>query len=150
MSAAFLGFLRPNAGQAAAHTSILAELRAGWQSFRSRTWLGSRWRIHAVPRACAGALAGAWAAISTALGVGAVAGGVLGLRWRPRRPLRAAFLVFLIAGPPLFLLLAAQAPLAVIVLYALIDGASGTLFNVFWFTALQRDVPPGELSRVSS
>ncbi len=165
MSAAFLGFLRPNAGQVAARTSILAEFRAGWRSFRSRTWLWvtvayftlflglvlAPWQVLG-PQVARSSLGGpgAWAAISTALGVGAVAGGVLGLRWRPRRPLRAAFLVFLIAGPTLFLLLAAHAPLAVIVLDALIDGASGTLFNVFWFTALQRDVPPGELSRVSS
>ena len=93
---------------------------------------------------------GAWAAISTALGLGAVLGGMIGLRWRPRHPLRAAFISFLLAGPALLVLLAAHAPLALILAAALIDGSSGTLFNVFWFTAQQQEIPPAELSRVSS
>jgi hypothetical protein len=33
---------------------------------------------------------------------------------------------------------------------AVIDGSSGTMFNTFWFTAVQSDVPPGELARVMS
>jgi predicted MFS family arabinose efflux permease len=93
---------------------------------------------------------GAWAAISTAVGGGAIAGGLIGMRWHPRHPLRAAFSVFLIGGPALYVLLAAHAPLGVIVAVALVDGVSGTLFNTFWSTALQRDVPPSELSRVVS
>jgi hypothetical protein len=75
---------------------------------------------------------------------------MLGLRWRPRHPLRAGFVSFLIAGPALLVLLAAHAPLALILAAALIDGSSGTLFNVFWFTAQQQEIPPAELSRVSS
>jgi hypothetical protein len=47
-------------------------------------------------------------------------------------------------------MLAAHAPLGVIVVFALIDGVSGTLFNLLWYTALQRDVPRAELSRVAS
>jgi len=35
-------------------------------------------------------------------------------------------------------------------LAALVEGATGTLFNVFWFTALQSEIAPGELSRVIS
>jgi hypothetical protein len=75
---------------------------------------------------------------------------VLGLRWAPRYPLRAAFIAFLIAGPALFALLAAHAPLAIVIVVALVDGSSGTLFNTLWYTALQREVPSSELSRVSS
>jgi hypothetical protein len=37
-----------------------------------------------------------------------------------------------------------------IVVVAVVDGSAGTLFNTAWFTALQSDVPPGELARVSS
>jgi MFS family permease len=77
-------------------------------------------------------------------------GGVLGLRWRPRHPLRVAFLTFLIAGPALLALLAARAPLWLIVATALLDGVSGALFNALWYTALQREVPAAELSRVAS
>ena len=164
-SALLLAFMRVSGVLTAARTSTFAELRAGWRAFRARAWLWVTVVYFTLfiafvfsplqvlgPQVALLSLGGpgAWAAISTALGVGAVLGGVLGLRWRPRHPLRVAFVAFLIAGPALFVLLAARAPLALILAAALIDGASGTLFNVFWFTALQRDVPAAELSRVSS
>jgi predicted MFS family arabinose efflux permease len=165
VSAGFLALMRVKPVLLAARASTLAELRAGWQAFRSRTWM---WVTVAyftlfigfvyapllvlgpqVARTSLGG-AGAWAAIATALGIGSMAGGLAGLRWRPRYPLRVAFLSFLVAGPALFALLAAHAPLPLIVAAALVDGGSGTLFNTLWFTALQREVPANELSRVSS
>lgn len=168
LSATILGLIRIEALVPAASarvTSTLAELRAGWRAFRSRSWLWigvayftlfiafaySPFQVLGpqVARTALGG-AGAWAAISTALGVGALAGGALGLRWRPRHPLRVGFSSFLIAGPALFVALAAHAPLAAIVAVAVIDGAAGPLFNALWFTAIQRTVPAGELSRVSS
>lgn len=164
-SAVFLAMMRVEPVLLAARASTLAELRAGWHAFRSRTWL---WVtvvyftlfigfVYApllvlgpqVARTSLGG-AGAWAAIATALGLGALVGGLIGFRWRPRYPLRVAFLAFLIAGPALFGLLAAHAPLPLIVAAALVDGASGPLFNTLWYTALQREVPANELSRVSS
>ena len=164
-SAVSLGLLRVGPALVTARTSTLRELRAGWRAFRSRTWLWATvvyftlyvafvfsplWVLGPeVARTSLGG-PGAWAAISTALGLGAVLGGMLGLRWRPGHPLRAAFIAFLVAGPALFALLAAHAPLPVIVAAALVDGASGTLFNIFWFTALQSEIPAVELSRVSS
>jgi len=93
---------------------------------------------------------GAWAAISTALGIGAVLGGFAGLRWRPARPLRAGVLMFLWGGPPMFVLLALHAPLWTIIVVAVLDGSAGSVFNAFWFTAMQARVRPGDLSRVSS
>lgn len=164
-SALFLALMRVEPVIVAARASTLAELRAGWQAFRSRTWLWVTVGYFTLfigfvyapllvlgPQVARTALGGpgAWAAITTALGFGSLAGGLVGLRWRPRRPLRVAFIAFLIAGPALFVLLAAHAPLPVIVAAALIDGASGPLFNTLWFTALQREVPANELSRVSS
>ena len=164
-SAVFLAMMRVEPVLLAARASTLAELRAGWHAFRSRTWL---WVtvvyftlfigfVYApllvlgpqVARTSLGG-AGAWAAIATALGLGSLVGGLIGFRWRPRYPLRVAFLAFLIAGPALFGLLAAHAPLPLIVAAALVDGASGPLFNTLWYTALQREVPANELSRVSS
>jgi hypothetical protein len=94
--------------------------------------------------------AGAWAAITTALGVGAVAGGLVGLRWKPGFPVRVAFLVTLAGEPIMLALLGAGGPLVAIVVFAFISGAAGTVFNVFWFTLLQREIPAEELSRVSS
>jgi MFS family permease len=145
--------------------TMIAELRAGWRAFRSRAWLWITVLFFTLyvglcfaplqvlgPQVARLSLGGpgAWAAISVALGIGALAGGVVGLRLRPRYPLRFAFGTFLVTTPALIALLAAHAPLPLILLAALIDGSMGTLFNVFWFTAIQSDVPAAELSRVSS
>lgn len=146
-------------------TTLLGELRAGWNAFFSRPWLwitvawftvfiGFVYAPYVVlgPQVARTALGGvgAWAAISAGSGAGAVAGGLLGIRWRPRHSLRAAFLIFLVSGPALYLLLGAHAPVPVLVVLAVADGAAGTLFNLFWYTALQREVPHQELARVSS
>ncbi len=145
--------------------STIAELREGWQAFRSRRWLlvsvASLTFIVTivfapldvlgpeVARAHLGG-AGAWAAITTALGAGAVAGGLVGFRWKPRFPVRAGFLATLAGEPIMLALLGAGGPLLAIVVFAFISGAAGTVFNVFWFTLLQREIPAEELSRVSS
>ena len=63
---------------------------------------------------------------------------------------RAALLVFLVGGPALYVLVAAHAPLGLILGFALIDGSSGAFFNTVWYTAIQREIPPNELSRVTS
>lgn len=164
-SALFLSQLRITGQPVRVRSSTWHELRAGWHAFRSRTWLWVTVLYFtvflaavfgplqvlgpAVARRSLGG-AGAWAAISAALGVGSVFGGLLGLRWRPRYPLRAAFIGFLIATPALVAAIAAHAPVPIIVAVALIDGGTGTFFNTIWFTALQRAVPQAELSRVSS
>ena len=72
------------------------------------------------------------------------------MRWRPRYPLSVAFLAFLIAGPAL--LHAARRPSPAAFDRGCGPGrrASGPLFNTLWYTALQREVPANELSRVSS
>jgi predicted MFS family arabinose efflux permease len=165
VSALFLSRLRIAAHVPRTRTSTLQELRAGWRTFRSHNWLWITVLYFTLflaavfgplqvlgPQVARQALggAGAWAAISTALGVGALIGGTVGLRWRPRYPLRAAFVGFLIGTPALVALVAAHAPLPAIITLGVIDGATGTFFNIMWFTALQRAIPPAELSRVSS
>ncbi|HTU78476.1 MAG TPA: MFS transporter [Solirubrobacteraceae bacterium] len=143
----------------------LAELREGWRAFQSRTWLWvsvvSLTLIITVvfaplyvlgpevARAHLGG-AGAWAAISTASGIGATVGGAVALRWWPRHPLRTGFLLTLAGEPVLLFLLAGPGPLAPIIVFSLVSGMAATIFNVYWFTALQREVPQAELSRVSS
>jgi MFS family permease len=164
VSAICLALLRVNP-VAAPRTSTLAELRAGWRTFRSRTWLWATvlfftlfigfvfapWLVLGpqISRTSLGG-AGAWAAINAALGLGSIGGALVGLRWRPEHPLRAALLLFFVAGPALYVLVAAHAPLAVILPLAVIDGSSGTVFNTFWYTAIQREIPPDELARVTS
>lgn len=165
VSAICLALLRAKPAAAAARTTTLAELRAGWRAFRSRTWLWATvlfftlfvgfvfapWQVLApqISRTSLGG-AGAWAAINAALGLGSIGGALIGLRWRPAHPLRAALLLFLVGGPALYGLVAAHAPLAVILVFAVIDGSSGTVFNTFWYTAIQREIPADELSRVTS
>jgi hypothetical protein len=68
----------------------------------------------------------------------------------PRHPLRMAFALFVLVTPLLFALVAAHARLPVILAVAVVDGSSGTMFNTFWFTAVQSDVPADELARVFS
>ncbi len=169
VSGLLLAFMRvPGGGRPPARalrTSVAFELRAGWRAFRSRTWLWVTVLYFALyialvlspfqvlgPQVARTALGGpgAWAAISTALGVGAVAGGMVGLRWRPLHPLRAGLMLFLLAGPALLVLLGLHAPLWTLIAAALVDGVAGSLFNAFWFTAQHSVVPATELSRVSS
>lgn len=145
--------------------STITELREGWRSFRSRPWLSVS--VASLPfiitivfaplsvlgpevaRTDLGG-AGAWAAISAAMGVGSLLGGVAGLKWKPRHPLRTGFLLTLIGEPVLLVLLGTGSLLGAIIVFGLLAGMSATLFNVFWFTALHQEVPAEEISRVSS
>lgn len=170
LSAVALGVMRlgPAAdaqAQAAPARGMLADLRDGWRSFVSRRWLWvsvayftlfvgfvfAPYQVlgPAVARSALGG-AGAWAAINVALGLGSVGGGLLGLRWRPAHPLRVTILMFAVAEPALFVLLGLHADLAAIIAVALFDGSVGSLFNAFWYTAVQSRIPPGEISRVTS
>jgi MFS family permease len=167
-SAAFLSALRiEGASQVVLErtTSVLSELRDGWKAFSSRRWLlisvgyftlmfafgFSALRVLG-PVVCEKALGGpgAWAAISAVTGVGAVAGGLVALRWKPAHPLRAAFAIGLFGAPLTLLLLGAHATLWLILLTALIEGITGSFFNAVWFTAMQQAIPADELSRVTS
>ncbi|RKT53740.1 MFS transporter [Saccharothrix australiensis] len=90
-----------------------------------------------------------YAAALTAYSVGALAGGAVMARWNPALPGLVAVLgLALYAGIPLALALSPVAwPL--LVAYAL-AGVGMELFNVPWFSALQREVPPHLRARVSS
>jgi predicted MFS family arabinose efflux permease len=165
VSAASLQMMRIPRDAPVRRRRMIAELREGWQAFSSRTWLWASVASltlivtivfapldvlgPAVARAHLGG-AGAWGAINTASATGAAVGGAAGLRWKPRYPLRAGFLVTLVGEPALLFLLADGELLALIIAFALVAGMAAALFNVFWFTALQREIPAGEISRVSS
>ena len=168
LSAAFLAAL-PVARVASAAgeraSSVLAELRGGWQAFRSRSWLlvsvcyftlmfafGFSTLSVLGPEVAERSLGGpgAWAAISTATGVGALLGVLLALRWKPTYPLRAGFTIGLFGAPVTLLLLGAKAALWLILVTSVIEGVTTTFFNAIWFTSMQQAVPPGELSRVTS
>ena len=90
-----------------------------------------------------------WGFLAAGMGVGQIIGGVVALRWRPRRP----FLV-LACGMSLTALpmaaLATTAPVWALLGSAAVLGVVWGMFDPFWLTVMQREVPPDMISRVSS
>jgi predicted MFS family arabinose efflux permease len=93
--------------------------------------------------------AAAWGECLSAFGLGAVAGGALGLHIRPRHPLRFALVaVSLFASPALVL---SQTTTVLPALVAFFGGGLGMMvFNPVWETTLQAHVPADRLARVSA
>ena len=104
VSVAFLARLHVPSPERAAARSVLADLREGWDTFRSLTWLWAFVAAAALGNfvsAASGVLgplvakeslggATAWALIVSALGVGSLLGGVFALHVQPRRPMLTA------------------------------------------------------------
>jgi MFS family permease len=89
------------------------------------------------------------AAATTAYTLGALGGAVLIARWRPRAAGWASLAGLACYGLIPLGLLAPVHPFVLIAVYA-VAGIGIELFNVPWFTAIQREVEPGKLARVSS
>ena len=90
-----------------------------------------------------------WSAVLGALAVGLLVGALIASRLRIARPIAFGMLMCLML-PAWLLTLALAAPLPVIMAGAFAWGLAIEFFQVLWFTALQRNVPPESLSRVSS
>jgi MFS family permease len=163
LCAALLARMRiaPRAGGQPAR--FIHELRAGWREFTARTWLWSTVLLFglgnvfimflqvlgpAIAKERLGG-AGAWAAILTAAGVGAIAGGLTALRHHPSKPLVACILWPLMILPQ-FAALAAGAPTWVIAAGAFTGGFGVAIHVALWFTVFQREVPEHAQSRVAS
>jgi predicted MFS family arabinose efflux permease len=147
------------------HTGLLRDLRDGWSEFISRTWL---WVITAQYCVVLAAWYGgfgvlgpvmarrhlggpaAWGAVTAADAIGLIIGGVLSLRFSPRRPMRFVVLAGggALAIPPLAL--AAGWPLPAVCAAALVAGVSMEMTMILWSVALARNIPAGVLARVSS
>jgi hypothetical protein len=93
--------------------------------------------------------AGAYGAIMSATAAGLVAGGLLGLRFRPQRLLLVATLAAFVDVLPL-VLFGIPAPTAAIAAGAFVSGVGIETFGVLWDTAMQQQIPQEKLSRVSS
>jgi MFS family permease len=91
----------------------------------------------------------AWGAILTGQAVGFVVGGLLGLRFRPRRMLVAATLGILLFPAPL---VALGFPLSVpaLVAAAFVAGIGSEIFGLLWHTTMQQEIPADKLSRAYS
>jgi MFS family permease len=90
-----------------------------------------------------------WGLMMTAAAAGGIAGGVLVLRWRPARPLVAAYSV-LFAIPFALISLVPPLPLPLLMLGAALFTMSIVVGNTFWQTMEQQHVPNEALGRVDS
>jgi MFS family permease len=163
LSAVFLSLLRLRPQERLRAEPFLRDLVEGWDEFRSRTWLwtivleASLVNMLSAPFFVLGAALardslggpGAWALILIAFDTGALAGGLVGLRLRPRRPLVTAFAGLILFGVPSALLALELAAIS-IAGGALLAGAGLTLANVLWETTVQQHIPASVLSRVSA
>ena len=153
--------IAPRVGSEA--VGFLAELREGWREFASRTWLWASVVFFGIGNlAFAGWIvlgpaiaderlggAGPWAVILTAGGVGAVAGSVLAIRVRPRRPLVACVLAATLISLQT-LALALEAPTWAVSASAFLGGLGIAVHLTLWFTVFQQQVPERAQSRVAS
>ena len=90
-----------------------------------------------------------WGLTSAAMGVGQIAGGLLALSWRPRRPMLLIAAGMSLAAAPVALL-ALQAPVWTLYLSLAVLGVEWGLYDPFWTTCMQAEVSPAMISRVSS
>jgi MFS family permease len=144
--------------------SFLHQLRVGWYEFWARTWL---WVIVVEfsivnilifapmfvlgPVVAKQSLGGApaWGLILAFEGAGAVLGGIVMLRFHPRRPLLVATISPVTWVWPL-LGLAYRASVLVIASGAFVSGIGISIFSTLWVTTMQLEVPSEILSRVSA
>ena len=154
---------RPASGRPA-RLALWRDMAEGWADFRSRTWLWTTtvqfaffnlitwapWMLlgPVMGRAYLGGAA-VWGAIMGVQGAGAIAAGLLSLGRRPRRPVVIATIgTFGYALPDVPMALHASA--VWVAAAAFCCGAGSAVFSTFYGTALQQQVPPELLARVSA
>jgi MFS family permease len=144
--------------------TILRQLVAGWQAFRSRTWLWSvvtqfcTLGLLAFPpffvlgavvakQSLGGAVS--WGIVLACQGAGATLSAVIMLRVQPRRPMLAGELA-MVPWALVLATLALRAPTPAIAVAGFASGAGFGVFGPVWDTTMQRQLPPEVLSRASA
>jgi MFS family permease len=166
LSAALLTRVHPRPrGELQPEQPVLVALREGWSEVRSRPWVWATIAAFTGTVLCVFALwyslapgiarglygsVGVFGVLETLAGVGAVAGALVGMRWRPQHPLFTGLVLMVISWPTLSFAFALGAPLALVVLLSLITGFGFSLFIIWWETALAQNIPAHALSRVSA
>ncbi len=148
----------------ARNASVWRDIREGAREVRSRVWVWATLASFAVALCCGlgtwfvlGPLIareqyghlGVYGVLEAALGLGTIAGSLLGVAWRPRFPMRLAMLAVLL-WPLLDILFAEGVTLALVGPAAVLAGVGFALFNIWWLTALAERIPAHALSRVTS
>jgi MFS family permease len=156
--------IRAPGAERTGQASLIRDLREGWAEFASHTWLwATTVQFCVVMAAWYGAfdvlgpavarrdLGGpaAWGVIMAADAVGLIIGGLIALRFTPRRPIR---FVVLIGGACAIspLALARPWPLPLVCAAAMVLGIALEIMMVQWTVTLARHIPPDRLARVSS
>ena len=144
--------------------TLLAELAEGFREVSSRAWLWVTVAVFAlaVPLGYAPLFvlgptiakdtydsAAVFGIVTTAYGAGALLGALIGLRWRPRHPMRAGFLMIAV-WPLMLVAFAAGLPVPLVLPLAVATGVGFALFDVFWDTTMAERIPANALSRASA
>jgi len=149
---------------ARAGAGFFRELREGWSAFVEQTWVwvlvlyvSFYFLVTYAPFFVLGPYvakhsmhgASSWAFVVTGEGVGALLGGLAGLRWRPRQPMVTTGLLLMLTAVQ-NLILAFHPTTLLLTLAATGAGFSFALGSVVWDTTLQRAIPAEKLARVAS
>lgn len=144
--------------------SVWHELREGWQEFVKHAWVWGTVLEYLLVNACwyGGLLvlgpvvakqhlggAAAWGWLNALFSVGLILGGLIALRWMPKRPMLA------VAAIPVSMALACWAigalwPFPVILLTWFIAGVTLEVLMVCWNVSLALFIRPDRLARVSA
>jgi predicted MFS family arabinose efflux permease len=165
VSAALVAGVHPRRrGTEPERVTLIADLRAGFAEVRSRSWVWVTILVFSValftglaPLFVLGPIVArdlyddttVFGLVTAAFGAGAVVGSVVGVRWRPARPMLAAF-IGCYPWPVMLGLYGAGVSLWVVAPFAVAAGFGIALFGIWWETALAQRIPPHALSRVSA
>jgi MFS family permease len=139
------------------------ELREGWNAFRRQSWIWTTIVFFGIGNFAGASLfvlgpvvakrylggAWTWSVLVSMFGAGAVVGGLLALRWRPKRPLLASCVAAIPYGSQT-LAMGLHLPWQALAVVAFVTGIGLSIHIALWFTVFQQQVPPEHLSRVSS
>lgn len=156
--------VRAPAPDEAGEPSLWQQVREGAREVRARAWVWATlasfcaalffvlapWYIlgPVIAREQYGHI-GVYGLVAAAFGVGTIAGAVVGIRWRPRYPIRIG-MIAAVSWPLVGLVYGAGVTLVLVVPMCVIGGAGIALFDIWWKTALAEHIPPGKLARVTS
>jgi len=142
---------------------IVKDLAEGWQEVASRRWywLGlishGLWNMAIASFFVLGPViaarqlggAGAWGLIASGNAAGAIVGGLVAMRFKPRRPLVWSNLPVLLSAP-LLLSLAVPLPALWVAGFTALAFCGIAFLNTVWMSVVQQRIPREALSRVSS
>jgi MFS family permease len=162
-SAAFLLGMRIPRRVPPPRQHFFADLAVGWKEVTGRSWLWTSLLVVSVANLCgvsfyvlgpvvfADELGGAadWGLALAVAACGQFIGSAVALRWRPSRPVRAAYLVYAATAlPPLTLV--APFPPVIVGIAAGVSLAGIVIGNAIWEATLQERIPGDRLARVDS